>query len=195
MYPISFKADIPLTGRDRLSVLFRWLLAIPIWVVASMFYLTGAFAAIYAWFMIIFTGQYPIGVYSFVGQALRITARANAYLFLAVDRYPPFSGEDDPAYPIRIEIAPPPESYDRLKTGFRFVVGIPVLAINYLWGIILWVVSMIAWLAIVFTGKVPEGLVKPIYDGLAYSARAGGYFLLLTQDWPPYSASVEASDT
>jgi hypothetical protein len=34
---------------------------------------------------------------------------------------------------------------------------------------------------------MPEGLVKPLNDALAYSTRAAAYFLLLTEDWPPFS--------
>jgi len=53
--------------------------------------------------------------------------------------------------------------------------------------IILSVCALIAWFAILFTGKLPEGLFNPIRSASAYLARAGGYFLLLTEDWPPFS--------
>jgi hypothetical protein len=45
----------------------------------------------------------------------------SAYLFLAVDAYPPFSGADDPSYPVRVHVAPPLEHYSRLKVFFRLI--------------------------------------------------------------------------
>jgi hypothetical protein len=53
--------------------------------------------------------------------------------------------------------------------------------------IIVSVCALIAWFAILFTGKLPVGLFNPIRSGLAYLTRATGYFLLLTEDWPPFS--------
>ena len=47
---------------------------------------------------------------------------------------------------------------------------------------------MIAWFVILFTGQAPAGTVQPnAQSHSAYLRRAGGYFLLLTEDWPPFS--------
>lgn len=187
MYPISYEADIPLEGRNRLTTFFRYFTAIPILIVAALFGIGAFFAVIVAWFSIVFTGRYPEGIYNFVGQALRINSRANSYFNLAVDQYPPFSGEDDPAYPVRVGLPAPLDSYNRVKAAFRIIVGIPVVVLAYIWSIILSVVSFVAWFAIMFTGKMPDGLATPIHMGLSYSTRAGGYWLLMTEDWPPFS--------
>ena len=53
--------------------------------------------------------------------------------------------------------------------------------------IILYVCAIIAWFAILFTGKLPEGLFNPMRSALAYLTRGIGYFLLLTEDYPPFS--------
>jgi hypothetical protein len=44
-----------------------------------------------AWFIILFTGAYPAGLYDFSVGALRWRLRVEAYLLLLVDEYPPFS--------------------------------------------------------------------------------------------------------
>lgn len=61
------------------------------------------------------------------------------------------------------------------------------MILGWVWSLILAVVSFIAWFAILFTGKLPQGLFEPMRNASAYLARAGGYFLLLTEDWPPFS--------
>jgi hypothetical protein len=187
MYPVSYSAEIPVEGRDRLSVALRIIFAIPAMIVAYLYAIGAFLAAIAAWFSIVFTGKYPEGLYDFVAKAIRMFGRSNSYLYLATDQSPPLNGDDDPAYPIRIGTPPPLAEYSRLKTGLRFLYGIPVYLLATLQGIIGEVVALIAWFAIVFTGKMPEGLVKPLNDALAYSTKAGAYFLLLTEDYPPFS--------
>lgn len=193
MYPITFEADIPTEGRNRLTVFFRYFTAIPIQIVAFIYGIGAFFAVIAAWFSIVFTGKYPQGMYDFIGKALRISSRANAYAYLAIDEYPPFNGDDDPSYPVRVGIPEPLGEYNRLKTGLRLIFGIPVYLLAMVWSIILAVVAVIAWFAMVFTAKLPEGLVKPMRDSLAYLTRGGAYFLLMTEDWPPFSGDGASS--
>ena len=72
--------------------LVKWLLAIPHYIVIA-FLVTGAvFVVIIAWFAILFTGQYPQGLFDYMVGVGRWILRVNAYAFLLVtDQYPPFS--------------------------------------------------------------------------------------------------------
>jgi ABC-type sugar transport system permease subunit len=187
VYPVSFSAEVPLEGRNRLSTFFRYIFAIPALIVSFFFAIGGMFATLFAWFAIVFTGRYPQGLYDFNVKVLRISTRTNAYISLANDEMPPLNGDEDPGYPVQIGVAPPLDKYSRLKTFFRGIVGIPVMILAWVWGVILSVVTLIAWLAILFTGKMPEGLVNPLEGALAYNTKAGAYFYLLTEDWPPFS--------
>jgi hypothetical protein len=85
-YP-DVKADL-----QRGMPLIKWFLAIPHYVVLA-FLVTGAvFAVIFAWFAILFTGQYPRGLFDYVVGVSRWILRVDAYAFLLVtDEYPPFS--------------------------------------------------------------------------------------------------------
>jgi Domain of unknown function (DUF4389) len=77
---------------NRWLPLVKWLLAIPHYIVLFFLYLGVLFAAIGAWFAILFTGRYPRGIFAFVEGVLRWTQRVVAYAFLLVtDKYPPFS--------------------------------------------------------------------------------------------------------
>jgi hypothetical protein len=187
MYPVTFAADIPIEGRNRLSVFLRALYVIPAAIVAAIFGIGAYIAALIAWFAIVFTGRYPDGLYDFAAKFVRLQSRVNAYGYLATDEYPPFNGDPDDAYPVRIGTPPPLGMYDRLKTGLRLIFGIPVYILAIVQAIIGEVVALIAWFAIVFTGKMPEGLVQPLHGALAYQTKAAAYFLLLTEDWPPFS--------
>ncbi len=187
MYPISYEANPALEGRNRLTTFFRYIVAIPWLIVAYIYGLVAEIAAIIAWFAIVFTGKYPEGLYNFVAGYLRMSSRTNSFLYLLTDEFPPFGGEDAAGYPVRIGVPPPLAEYSRVKTGFRLIIGIPVMLLAFVQSIILYVVSIVAWFAILFTGKLGDGLFNPMRSAMAYLTRGGGYFLLITEDWPPFS--------
>jgi Domain of unknown function (DUF4389) len=187
MYPISYEADAILEGRSRLKTFFRGLLVIPWHIVVTLYSIAAFVAVIIAWFAIVFTGRYPEGLYNFNAGFLRLATRVNGFYYLLNDEWPPFGGEEAPGYPVRVGVPEPLDAYSRLKTGFRLIIGIPVMILGWVWSLILGVVAIIAWFAILFTAKLPQGLFEPMRAASAYLARAGGYFLLLTEDWPPFS--------
>jgi hypothetical protein len=72
--------------------LVKWLLAIPHYVVLFFLTIGAFFAAIFAWFAIVFTGRYPRSLFDFIEGVIRWHNRVGAYAFLLItDRYPPFS--------------------------------------------------------------------------------------------------------
>jgi hypothetical protein len=187
MYPISYEADPALDGRNRLTTFFRYIVAIPWLIVAAVYGWIAQIVAIIAWFAIVFTGRYPEGMYNFNAGYLRMYSRTYTFLHLLNDEWPPFGGEEAPNYPARIGIPPALDKYDRLKTGLRLIIGIPVMLLAILQYVILYVCSIVAWFAILFTGRLPEGLFNPMRSAVAYLTRASGYFLLITEDYPPFS--------
>jgi hypothetical protein len=187
MYPVSYAADPAIEGRNRLSTFFRYFAVIPWSIVLTIWAIGVLFTIVVAWFALVFTGRYPRGLYDFHAKYSRLGARINGFTFLATDEWPPFHGNPDDSYPIRLGIPEPLPKYNRAKAAFRLIVGIPVILLSYVQNLISSVVSFIAWFTIVFTGKVPEGLFDALRMALAYQARAGAYFLLITEDYPPFS--------
>jgi hypothetical protein len=187
MYPVSYEADAALEGRNRLTTFFRYLVSIPWQIVAALYGIVAEIAAVIAWFAIVFTGRYPEGLYNFNVGFLRMASRVNGFNYLLTDEWPPFNGEENPQYPIRVGVAPPLDEYSRLKTGLRLIFGIPVYLLAIVQSLILSVCALIAWFVILFTGRLGEGLFNPIRSASAYLTRAGAYFLLITEDWPPFS--------
>ena len=91
-YPATLTLTLPET-RDRLTVGFRILLAIPHFIV--LFFLVCAWwvTSLVSWLLILFTGDYPQGLYDFGAAVLRWLIRVEAYVLLMVDEYPPFAFE------------------------------------------------------------------------------------------------------
>jgi len=76
---------------NRWLPLVKWFLAIPHYVVLAFLGFAAFVAVVVAWFVIVFTGRYPRGVFDFVEGVLRWTQRVFGYAFLLVtDEYPPF---------------------------------------------------------------------------------------------------------
>jgi Domain of unknown function (DUF4389) len=90
-YPSSIEVTDPPLPRDRVTVGFRLLLAIPHFIVLFFVLLAWGLTTVIAWFAILFTGAYPRSLYEFGVGALRWRLRLEAYLLLMVDEYPPFS--------------------------------------------------------------------------------------------------------
>jgi hypothetical protein len=187
MYPVSYEADNPGDGRNRLTTFFRSIVVIPWMIVAGLYGFAAGIAILIAWFALVFTGRYPEGLYNFVAGYVRMISRVNGFYYLLTDEWPPFNGEANDAYPVRIGIPPPKPEYSRAKAAFRLIVGIPVMLLAYVQSLIALVIAVIGWFAILFTGSMSEGLFEPLRSANAYTARATAYFGLLTEDWPPFT--------
>jgi hypothetical protein len=171
--------------RSRLTTFFRYILAIPHVIVLAVYGFVAFFAVVAAWFMIVFTGSYPPGLYGFVAGYTRYATAVYGYLGLLTDDYPPF-GPDTDAYPVTLRVPPAKAEYNRIKTLLRIIFAIPVFIITYAMQIVWELGTFIAWFAIVILGKQPKGLQDMIVLGLSYQQRAACYLLLLTEDWPPF---------
>jgi hypothetical protein len=184
MYPVQYEADY-VEKRSRLTTFFRFITAIPAAILAFLYVLAAEVVVFIAWFVLLFTGRWPEGMYRFVAGAVRNVSRMQAYSVLLTDKYPPWNGEEEPGYPVRIHIAPPKDKYSRMKVLFRIFLLIPVYIIQYVYNIMMEVGGFCAWVVIVITGKQPEGLQNFINMSMRYHVDALAYQFLLTEDFPP----------
>jgi hypothetical protein len=90
-YPAEFEVDLPTLPRNRLTVGFRLILAIPHILAVWFLGIGWFFTSIAAWFAILFTGNYPRGIYDYGVGVLRWNSRLEGYLLLLYDDYPPFA--------------------------------------------------------------------------------------------------------
>ena len=168
--------------RNRLTVFFRLLLAIPhlIWLV--LWGIAAFFAAIGNWFAILFIGISPAGLHRFLAAYTRYQQHVIAYLYVVANPFPGFTGERG-SYPIEIRIAERAPQ-NRWTVGFRLVLTLPALLLGAAYGTLLAAVAFLGWFASLFTGTMPLGLRNAGALAVRYSAQFYGYLFLLTDAYP-----------
>lgn len=175
---------------SRLTTFFRPILAIPPTFVVGLWSIALLVTVPVSWFALLFTGRYPRGLYDFHASFARYDTFVSGYSYLASDRWPGFSGTS-PGYPVQLTVGPPLERYDRVKVALRIVLVIVPVLIAYAMGLVVTVAVIIAWFAIVFTGKLPQGIFQMLHLGMSYVVRATPYYLLLTEDWPQFTQAED----
>jgi hypothetical protein len=187
MYPVSYEADYR-AEQNRATTFFRIILAIPWIIVAYVYEIAAVFTLIFAWVAIVITGRYPEGLYKLNAGFVRYYVRVGAWVGLQTDEWPPFSINDEPSYPVRINVAPRAERQSRLSAFFRLILVIPMLIVHYAVQYMHGLAAVVAWLTIVFRGYLPEQLNTAMTFCNGFYARVYGYMALLTDDYPPIGA-------
>ena len=89
-YPADIYIEYP-ERSSRLTVLFRWLLIIPHWIVVYFLGTIRSLLVLISLVVLLFTGRYPASIFEIVMGLNRWVYRVSAYRSLLVDQYPPFS--------------------------------------------------------------------------------------------------------
>jgi hypothetical protein len=191
---------------DRLSTLFRLIWIIPIAVVYGVLSsavtwtevthtgatitrtgggITGGlfFATL---LMLLFRQKYPRWWFDFAREFTRFGARVSAYFVLLSDAYP--STTDEQSVHLELDYPEVERDLSRWMPLVKWLLAIPhyivlfVLVIGAVFAVI------IAWFAILFTGRYPRGLFDYVVGVGRWSLRVEAYaFLLLTDRYPPFS--------
>jgi hypothetical protein len=93
-YPVRMEFAGPLEQYSRLKTFFRIIIAIPLLVLRYVMGLLLEVGAVGAWFVIVFTGKMPRGLFDLMVLANSYTARSDAYIYLLTETYPPFQDEE-----------------------------------------------------------------------------------------------------
>lgn len=186
MHPVIYSATYEGENRSRLTVFFRYFMVIPLSIVGTFYGLAAFIATFVAWIVLLVTGEYPRALYDFNAGFIRFIGRVSGYYHLLTDRYPSFGGAPDDDYPIRVGIEPPAPEYSRAKVLFRIFLMIPVSILAYVMSLIAGVVAFVCWFVVLFTAELPEGLYKPLRAAVSYMTKSTAYYLLLTEDFPPF---------
>ena len=170
--------------RSRLTVFLRLFLAIPHYLWLVLWGLVVFWAAVAAWVVGLVTGRVPGGLHEFMAAYNRYYTHLDAYLWIAADPYPSFTGA--PGYPVDVVIGPPVEQ-NRLTILFRLVLAIPAAIVMSVLQNVAWIVSILAWFYALFTGRMSKGIRDLQVYCLRYQAQTYAYLLLLTQRYPSFS--------
>lgn len=189
-YPATIEVQTP----ERMAnwrPLVQWILAIPHLIIAgAMEYIAGAVAVI-TWFAVVFTGRLPAGLANLQVMIIRYTARAQIYAGYLHDEYPPFEYALDTVEPggtpVDLTVRPALENRNRLTVGLRIFWVIPALLYAFVIAIVGIVCWFLAFFAVLFTGRWPDGLRSWVMKLQRVSIRLYAYGLLLTDQYPPFS--------
>jgi hypothetical protein len=92
---------------------------------------------------------------------------------------------DQPAYDVEFV-----EKRSRLSTFFRYFLAIPHFIVLAVWGFVAYFAVIIAWFAILFTGRYPAGLYAFVYGFARYASTVSAYYYLVTDPYPPFGSDV-----
>jgi hypothetical protein len=106
-YPAAVEIPAPLAEYSRLKVFFRFLIGIPVMILALVQIVIAAVIALIAWFSIVFTGGFPDGMVESMRSAQAYNLRASAYFAYMTEDWPPFTLEEGPPAG-QIPASPPP---------------------------------------------------------------------------------------
>jgi len=208
-YAASLSVDYP-ERLDRLSTLLRALWVIPICILISLLTASGIETvitetggsiassgggivvglSIATALMIVIRVRYPRWWFDFARELTRFGARVGAYVGLLTDRYP--STVDEQSVHLEIEYPEVERDLNRWLPLVKWLLAIPhyVVLIFLIIGAVIAIV--IAWFAILITGRYPKPLFDYVVGVGRWSLRVNAYaFLLVTDRYPPFSLKAE----
>lgn len=184
-------------GRWRWLV--KWFLALPHLIVLGVLWIAVLVLTVIAGVSIVFTGRYPRGIFEFNLGVMRWTWRVIFYAFaLGTDRYPPFSLQDDPDYPARLD-AVYPESLSRGLVWVKWwLLAIPHYLIvglflgggpfkgGFFAGGLAGILAIIAGVTLALRRPYPESVFDFLMGMYRWAWRVVAYAALLRDEYPPF---------
>jgi hypothetical protein len=204
-YAARLEVDYP-DQLDRLTTAFRLIWIIPLAIIYSLITATGNETVITEtgdeivstgggitaglWaataLMIVFRRRYPRWWFDFARELSRFGARIGAYLTLVTDRYP--STVEEQAVHLEIDYPDAERDLNRWLPLIKWLLALP----HYIVLAVLWLAALVAvvvaWFAILVTGRDPRGLFDFVVGVGRWTWRVVAYaFLLVTDRYPPFS--------
>jgi hypothetical protein len=190
-YPVTAGLDGPLEIA-RWRVIGNYIMAIPHLIFLYVLQIVAEVLTIVAWFAILFTGRLPSGIGTFITGVHRYQWRVMTFALFLRESYPAFdvpSGYAEPGGDVAWLNVVPAQRYSRLAVFFRGLLIIPQM----LFGIVLVIAFYVAWIvaffAVLITGKWPVGLRKFVVGFWFWSIRVNAWYALLADPYPPFSIS------
>jgi hypothetical protein len=206
-YPVKFSVMYPDRDLNRVTTFFRIFAAIPIFIVLaavdggtnysshaggntwSVAAGAGGILVFGPLLMIVFRQKYPRWWFDWNLQLMRFSSRVGVYLALMDDTYP----STDEQQAVRLDFPYPDarEGLTRWMPIVKWLLAIPHYIVLFFLSIAALVCVVIAWFAILFTGRYPRGLFDFVEGVFRWWTRVVGYaFVLVTDEYPPFSLSA-----
>jgi len=138
--------------------------------------------------MIIFRQRYPRWWFDFLRELTRFEYRIGSYFCLLTDQYP--STVEEQSIHLEVDYPEVEKDLNRWMPIVKWFLAIPHYFVLAFLGLAVLFVSVLAWFAILFTGKYPRGLFDFVVGVFRWSLRVNAYVSLLVTDvYPPFSLS------
>jgi hypothetical protein len=184
--------QVQLTNRDRKTVFWRGILAVPVVVFLASFS-QGTDAAWASGLIVLplvlallFRGVYPSYLLSFNHSVLELNARLSSYVLLLTDDYP--SIERNPNVAI---LLPEIEGGKKLSRGLpviKWFLAIPLVIVGLIYAAVALVYTFIAWIITWSTGNYPAWALDVVLGTVKFWNRLYGYaVILVTDEYPSFS--------
>jgi hypothetical protein len=200
-YPLTFNVDYPDRPLNRLTSFFRFLWIIPIGIIAALIAsgtlsIEGGEAYSWSWavggflffpvlLMLLFRKKYPRWWFDWNLNLTRFLMRVATYAFLLRDEYP--STDEEQAVHLDFDY-PDAQQLSRGLPIVKWLLAFPHWVVLFFLWIAAGVCIVIAWFAILFTGRYPRTLFDFVVGVNRWSLRVEAYaILLITDRYPPFS--------
>jgi hypothetical protein len=183
-YPARLDIDYP-GDLNRLTTFFRLIMVIPILIIQNLLS-SGLWLA--TALMIVFRRKYPRWWFDFARELMRLGVRIAAYAALLTDKYP--STTKDQAVHLSVQYPDVGKDLNRWLPLVKWLLAIPHYIVLFFLGIFAFICIVIAWFAILITGRYPRPLFDFVVGVMRWSVRVWAYTgLLVTDRYPPFSVN------
>jgi hypothetical protein len=194
-YPLHLEGTLT-APLSRGLWLVKWLLAIPHFFVLFFLWIAFLVVSVIAFFAILFTGRYPRGLFDFNVGVMRWSWRVGFYSYsaLGTDQYPPFTLDDVPDYPARLDVEYPQSLSRGLVLVKSWLLALPHLLIVSVFvggamafsGGLTGLLVFIAGVVLLFTGQYPPTIYDFVLGLNRWVYRVAAYTALMTDEYPPF---------
>jgi hypothetical protein len=203
-YPIQFSVDYPDRALNRVTTAFRIIVIVPIAIVLGAVSGGGGWhSSAGGWsgagaggllvlaplLMILFRQKYPRWWFDWNLELQRFANRVGIFLALMDDRYP----STDDRQSVHLEYVYPDAQRDlnRWLPLVKWFLAIPHYIVLLFLDIAVVVLVIVAWFAILFTGRYPRGIFDFVEGVIRWHNRVIAYaFVLITDQYPPFSLAA-----
>jgi len=186
--------NVQLENRDKKTVFWRGILAVPVVVFVIAFtpmadeaWATGLIILPVVLALVV-RGIYPSYVLSFNHGLIELETRLVAYVLLLTDDYP--SIERNPKIAVLLPDVDGGKKLNRFMPLVKWILAIPLVIVGLVYALLALVTTFIAWIVTWSTGTYPRWALEIVLGTVKFWNRVYGYaILLVTDEYPGFSLS------